>query len=210
MGRWMFWCICGWCVQSWVTKWTLYMKSCQFFCFFSWHSRFGTWFWSRSEQKSGQKSRFRPHKNKKEWKRSRKSEPRLGKQLRKSSGKTSTWHSNGPDQILYSVSSSCLSQVRVHFFAGFHTDFSFTQGLHGEDADPIDAAPVTIFPCFLLCRLRWDPYCDSRIVNGNVSPTCFIVIPRSGKRKLISRSEALLGLFFASSGTRMKIKPTQR
>lgn len=106
MGRWMFECICGWCVQSWVTKWTLYMKSCRFFCFFSWHSRFGTWFWSRLEQKSGQKSRFQPHKNKKEWKRSRKSEPRLGKQLRKSSGKTSTWHSDGPDQILYSVSSS--------------------------------------------------------------------------------------------------------
>lgn len=44
------------------------MKSCRFFCFFSWHSRFGTWFWLWLEQKSSQKSWFQPHKNKKSGK----------------------------------------------------------------------------------------------------------------------------------------------
>lgn len=92
-----------------------------------------------------------------------------------------------PDQSLLPASSRLLlldSRVHIHSFTSVRTVFSFTQGLHGEDADPIDAAPVTIFP--LLSSLSSPPgsYRDSWAVRGNVSPTFFIVIPRSGKKEI--------------------------
>lgn len=151
-----------------------------FFCFFSWHSQFGTWFWFCLEQNSRQE-------RDEDW--------NLNKYRGKGAGAgslcfESSWE-NTPEclhvirrtsrlQILSLVSSfsyrstSTCSPVFTLFF-------SFTQGLQREDADPMDAAPVTIFTLLSSLPSSLGSYCDSGIVKENVSPTFFIVIPRSGR-----------------------------
>lgn len=107
-------------------------------------------------------------------------EPRLWKQLRKSSKKPPLGAVTvliRPFILLLEVP---FSQLHVHSFTSFHTVFPFTQGLHREDADPTDAAPVTIFPPAVFFY-SLGSFCEFWTARGNVSPTFFIVIPRSGE-----------------------------